>query len=447
MEDAVRSARSAGHETFRRSGVDGSNPLARVGSRRGPPAGGSAQCPTRGCRLAATHPKRNVTEDQQHEPGGSDPRGVGPRERRPATVARGASGGEHGQARRRPCCDGGPGEVRPRSGRRIGKRRGRPRNRCARGESSGAARGKGADQSNHADAILNDAYPTHDTVTCVRHHEGIGHRVAGSRGRRRCVDRQREAGVDHLDLRRRRLADHRSVRRPRRDVRRQPAEALSADRSRAGHGPAVSRLEAPRVRAVGDVAAGPSEGEIVQRDLAVIRDGEDRANMVADPSGPRTVTAHGDRRLTPDGIHMRRGVVRLGWCRFVPRRNGDAVAHRSARTVGVDPDVDRRRRTGASIERRSDANDRERPSPFGRADRRAAPAVHLRKEVDGLHTGGQAVRDDHVMRDSRACVRDRQRIPERVTLLDGSGCIGGGVDDQVGREDRVGCGGGTSDRS
>ena len=186
----------------------------------GPPAGGSAQCPTRGCRLrqptqSATPPRISRTTPAAPARAASDPVNAVPPPWREASRA-----GSTVKLVVVLTEIGEPGEVRPRSGRRIGKRRGRPRNRCARGESSGASRGKGADQSNHADAILNDAYPTHDTVTCVRHHEGIGHRVAGSTGGRRCVDRQREAGVDHLDLRRRRVADHRFVRRPRRDVRR-----------------------------------------------------------------------------------------------------------------------------------------------------------------------------------------------------------------------------------
>lgn len=43
--------------------------------------------PDQGMPPAATHHKRNATEDQQDEPGGSGPRGVGPGERRTATVA------------------------------------------------------------------------------------------------------------------------------------------------------------------------------------------------------------------------------------------------------------------------------------------------------------------------------------------------------------------------
>ena len=144
---------------------------------------------------------------------------------------------------------------------------------------------------------------------------------------------------------------------------------------------------------------------------------------------------------------MRRRVVRSGNSGFVVRRDGDAVAHRSAAPVGADPDVDPDHRAGAGIQGGSDADDRERSSPLGRADGRAAPAVHRREEVDGLHPGGELVRHDHVMRDARARVGDRQRVPDGMALLDGSCRIRGGIDHEVGRRGEVKRRRGALDRS
>ena len=113
--------------------------------------------------------------------------------------------------------------------------------------------------------------------------------------------------MDHAEPSRSRVADQPIARRPGRDVghARHSIGAAGADRSRAGDRPVVAGWEGPRVPAIGDNASDPSEREVVQGDLAVVRDREDGANVVGDPREPRTAATHLDRRLTQDAIHVR----------------------------------------------------------------------------------------------------------------------------------------------
>jgi len=61
--------------------------------------------------------------------------------------------------------------------------------------------------------------------------------------------------------------------------------------------------EGPWVEAFADIASGSSEGDVVQRNLAIVRDREGGANAIADPGNSRTVTEYQERWRTEDLIH------------------------------------------------------------------------------------------------------------------------------------------------